>query len=56
MFLSIYLFKTKPTGPHEVDFVGGTNYKISCPKWGLVERGTCYKNRLPKGGYLERGG
>ena len=35
MYLSVYLFKNKPAGPHEVDFVignGGTNYKISCPK------------------------
>ena len=37
MYSSVYLFKNKPTGPHEVDFVigiGGTNYTISCPKGG----------------------
>ena len=36
MYLSVYLFKDKPTGPHEVDFIIGNrmdyNYKISCPK------------------------
>ena len=39
MYLSVYLFKNKSTGSHEVDFIignciGGNNYKISC-----LERG-----------------
>ena len=38
MYLCVYLFRNKPPGPHEVDFIIGNmrDYKISCPKRGEV--------------------
>ena len=49
MYLSVFLFKNKPTGPHEVNFVIGNRrdkVQISCPKGRevLLERGAYYKN------------
>ena len=31
-YATVYLIKTKPTGPHVLDFVLGNNYKLTCPK------------------------
>ena len=62
MYFSVYLFKNKPTGPHEVDFVIGNrrdlNYTISCPKRERVireEGGLITKTDFQTGGLLERG-
>ena len=62
MYLTVYLFKNKPTG---ISFkgIGGTTVnsdKISCPKGGgggIQEGGggAYYKNLLPNGGLLEEG-
>ena len=34
MYLSVYLFNNKPTGPHEVDFIIGNSKKFHVPKRG----------------------
>ena len=57
MYLSAHLFKNKPTGAHEVDFVignAGTNYKIllSCPPMG--EGNDVTYTDLQTGDLLER--
>ena len=49
MYLSVYLFKNKPAGPHELDFVIGNGALIT--KSHVPKRG----GRLPNGGLLERG-
>ena len=62
MYLSVYLFKNEPTGPHEVDFkIGnGRDYFqniMNEREGGLLERWAYYKHRLPNRGLLGwRGG
>ena len=59
MYFSVYLFKNKPTGPPEVDFVIGNrrdlNYTISCRKGGgggvIRERGLLQKQTSKRGAY-----
>ena len=59
-YMNLYLFKNKPTEPHEVDLVkeiGRTNYKISCSKIGILERaGLITKSDFQTGSLLEGGG
>ena len=62
IYWSVSLFKNKPTGPHEVDFLigNGRGYfitnKISFPKKGGLEREAYYKKTTSKQEAYERGG
>ena len=64
MYLSVYLFKNKSTGPHEVDFVIGNRrdwlQNLMSQRGGVIRErgrggGAYYKNRLPNGGLVREG-
>ena len=53
--LSVYFFKNKPTGPHEVGFVIARTYVPKEGGGGVLERGLITKTDFHTGDFLERG-